>query len=464
MKQALQLVPGQRVHLIGIGGSGLSPIARVLLLQGYQVSGSDMKGSKEGDALRELGAKVYRGHDPAYVSGAEFVIASSAIKEDHVEILSAKAQGIPVYKRSDVIGAIMQGYTGIAIAGTHGKTTTTSMTVHLLKQTGQDPTYIVGGVLGNTGMNANVGQGKAFVVEADEYDNMFHGLRPKVEVITSVEFDHPDFFRTPNQMVESFSHFVGLLPEDGLLVACADDPTAQIFARNRQIVAMPSITYGIDNPADWRAVNIRYEEGKMLFDLLIHEKESGTIHLSVPGRHNILNAMAALIVAQHEGVDLADAANALTSFKSTGRRFELRADIRNIAIIDDYAHHPTAIKTTIEAARQRFPERELWAVWQPHTFSRTQVLWGDYLQAFDEAEHVIVTDIFASREADNPAIRSSNFVAELKHPSKFHAETFEDAGEILKQHVKAPAVILIMSAGDAPLIGIDYLKSLEASS
>jgi UDP-N-acetylmuramate--alanine ligase len=464
MKQALQLVPGQRVHLIGIGGSGLSAIARILLLQGYQVSGSDMKGSKEGDALRELGATVYRGHDAAYVSGAEFVIASSAIKESHVEILSAKAQGIPVYKRQEVMGAIMQGYTGVAIAGTHGKTTTTSMIVHLLKQTDQDPTYIVGGVLGNTGTNADVGQGKAFVVEADEYDNMFHGLRPKIEVITSVEFDHPDFFRTPNQMVESFSHFVGLLPEDGLLVACADDPTAQIFARNRQIVDLPTITYGIDMPADWQAVNIRYEEGKMLFDLIIHEEEAGTVSLDLPGRHNILNAMAALIVAKHEGASLADAAKALASFKSTGRRFELRADVNQVAIIDDYAHHPTAIKNTIEAARQRYPEREIWAVWQPHTFSRTQALWDDYLQVFGEAHHVIVTNIFASREADNPAIRSSKFVEDLQHPSKFLAEHFEDAGEILKKQVKAPAVILIMSAGDAPFIGIDYLKSLEATS
>jgi UDP-N-acetylmuramate--alanine ligase len=464
MKQALQLVPGQRVHLIGIGGAGLSAIARILLLQGYQVSGSDMKGSKEGDALRDLGATVYRGHDAAYVSGAEFVIASSAIKDDHVEILSAKAQGIPVYKRQELMGAIMQGYTGVAIAGTHGKTTTTSMIVHLLKQTDQDPTYIVGGVLGNTGTNADVGQGKAFVVEADEYDNMFHGLRPKIEVITSVEFDHPDFFRTPNQMVESFSHFVGLLPEDGLLVACADDPTAQIFARNRQIVDLPTVTYGIDMPADWQAMNIRYEDGKMLFDLLIHEEESGTVSLDIPGRHNILNALAALIVAKHEGASLADAAKALGSFKSTGRRFELRADINQVAVIDDYAHHPTAIKNTIEAARQRYPEREIWAVWQPHTFSRTEALWDDYLLAFGEAHHVIVTDIFASREADNPAIRSSKFVEDLQHASKFHAENFEDAGEILKKHVKAPAVILIMSAGDAPLIGIDYLKSLEATS
>lgn len=463
MKQALQMIPGQRVHLIGIGGSGLSAIARVLLLQGYQVSGSDMKGSKEGDALRDMGATVFKGHDPAYVSGAEFVIATSAVKEDHVEIMSAKAQGIPVYKRQDVIGAIMQGCTGVAIAGTHGKTTTTSMTVHVLKQTGQDPSYIVGGVLGNTGLNADVGRGRCFVVEADEYDNMFHGLRPKIEVITSVEFDHPDFFKTPNQMVESFSHFVGLLPDDGVLIACADDPTAHIFARNRQIVDLPTVSYGIDNPADWRAVNIRYEEGSTIYDLLIKEKEAGTISLPVPGKHNILNSLAALIVAQHENVNLADSAKALASFKSTGRRFELRADIKNIAIIDDYAHHPTAIKTTIEAAKQRYPEREIWAIWQPHTFSRTQVLWEEYLGAFGSAQHVIVTEIFPSRESHNPDVKSSDFVEQLKHPSKFHAKSFDDAVAMLIELVKTPAVILIMSAGDAPQIGMDYLKSLEAS-
>jgi UDP-N-acetylmuramate--alanine ligase len=222
----MNLVPGQHIHLVGIGGFGLSAIARVLLQQGFMVSGSDRNLNALTAALKREGATIYKGHDPVYVVGAEMVVISSAIPIDNIEVLAAQAQGIPVYKRADVIGAIMSGHYGIAIAGTHGKTTTTAMTTHILMETGQNPSYILGGILRNTGHNADIGGGRVFVIEADEYDNMFHGLRPQVGVITNIEWDHPDFFRTPHEMVESFSHFVGLLPREGLLVVCADDPTA----------------------------------------------------------------------------------------------------------------------------------------------------------------------------------------------------------------------------------------------
>jgi UDP-N-acetylmuramate--alanine ligase len=359
------------------------------------------------------------------------------------------------------MSAIMDGYTGIAIAGTHGKTTTTSMTTHLLKEAGQDPTYIVGGVMGNTGKNADVGDGRAFVIEADEYGNMFHGLRPEIEVITSIEFDHPDFFKTPGDLVESFRHFVGLLPEAGFLIACADDPTAHIFARNRQVVNLPTATYGIDSTATWQATNIRYQGGETKFDVLYKSVSQGTITLQIPGKHNILNALAAMIVAHHEGVSFNMMAQALATFKGTGRRFDMREDVDGIAVIDDYAHHPTAIRTTVDAARQRYPERELWVIWQPHTFSRTQQLWDDYRQAFGQAHHVIVTDIYAAREIHNPDVSAKKFVAELDHRSKFHAPLFADAVDMLIEGVHAPAVVLIMSAGDAPEIGIEYLKQLK---
>lgn len=459
MKQPLQLVPGQRVHFIGIGGSGLSAIARILLLQGYQVSGSDLRHNSETVALQSLGATIYLGHEPAYVNGAEFVIATSAVKENHAEILSAQAQGIPVYRRFDIMSAIMDGSIAIAVAGTHGKTTTTSMIVHVLKQTGQDPSYIVGGIMANTATNADIGSGKAFVIEADEYGNMFHGLKPLIEVVTSVEYDHPDFFENPNELVESFTRFVALLPDDGLLIICANDITAQIFARNRQVTGLPTETYGIDTIADWRALNVRYEGGITLYDLE-HEKEIlGTVALRIPGQHNILNSLAALVVAYHQDVSLLDAIDALASFKGAGRRFDVREDKNEIAIIDDYAHHPTAIKTTINAAIQRYPEREIWAVWQPHTYSRIQALWDDYLSAFDEAHHVIVTDIYAAREANNPEVTSAAFVRELVHPGKFHAPTLDDAVKLLSTYVESPSAILIMSAGDAPQIGINFLKT-----
>jgi len=466
LKEPIQLIPGQHIHFIGIGGAGLSAIARVLLLQGFQVSGSDLNANAETAKLEALGAKIYRGHDPAQVMGAEYVIRSSAIKDNHAEVLSAKAQNIPVFKRSDVMSVIMDGCETIAVAGTHGKTTTTSMITHVLNETGQSPSYIVGGEMANTGQNAGVGDGRAFVIEADEYDNMFHGLKPFVEVITNVEFDHPDFFRTPNQLVESFSHFIGQLPDDGLLICCADDATAQIFARNRQIVHMPVLTYGIANLADWRAYNLRYEGNKTYYDVMVEHEKLGTVELAVPGKHNILNSLAALIVAYHEGVAFEHAAQALSTFRGTGRRFDIRAEIHDVVVVDDYAHHPSAIRTNIDAARQRYPDHDLWIIWQPHTFSRIRSLWEDFLRSFKKAHHLIVTDVYAAREkAENfPDVNIQSLVSEIRHPDKHFMPTFDEVVAYLLQNVKKPAVILIMSAGDAPEIGIRYVKHLEGET
>jgi UDP-N-acetylmuramate--alanine ligase len=456
----MQLVPGQHIHLVGVGGAGMSAIARVLLQQGYMVSGSDRSANDFTESLKHDGATIYKGHDPVYVVGAEMVIISSAIPSEHIEVLTARAQGIPIYKRSDVISAIMAGHVGIAIAGTHGKTTTTAMTTHILLETGQSPSYIIGGTLKNTGHNAGVGTGKAFVTEADEYDNMFHGLRPQIEVITSVEYDHPDFFRTPKDMVESFSHFVGLLPNDGLLVVCADDPTALIFGENRIIVNLPTVTYGVENQrAMWQAANLRTNaKFGTTFDVLCDGQLRGMVALTVPGKHNVLNALSALIVADNQGVAFEDASAALNHFEGTGRRFEVRGEIEGVVVVDDYAHHPTAIEVTIDAARQRYPDHQLWAVWQPHTYSRTQTLMDQYLTAFKAAHHVLVTDIYAAREKPVAGVSSADIVAAMQHPDARHTPDLWDAVEVLDAEVQPPAVILVMSAGDAIKIGEDYLQ------
>ncbi len=458
----MQLIPGQHIHFVGIGGSGMSAIARVLLEQGYHISGSDLNANELIDALRRDGAEIHIGHDPAHVTDAEMVVMSSAAQEN-IEVLSATAQGIPVYRRVDMVGEMMRGYVGIAIAGTHGKTTTTAMTTHILMHAGLQPTYIVGGVMLNTGTNAGLGDGNVFVIEADEYDNMFHGLRPQVQVLTSIEYDHPDFFKTPGQMMASFLHFVGLLPRDGLLIACADDAATEIFARNREIVGLPVLTYGIENRmANWRAANIRYDTEKTLFDVTYKGHFQGTVALNVPGEHNVLNALAALIVASSQQVKFADAAAALATFKGTGRRFEVRADVNDIAVIDDYAHHPTAIKRTIHAAKRRYPDREIWAVWQPHTYSRTRRLQEEFMLAFDEADHVVITEIFAAREHPHTDYSAAQIVEDMPHPHAQFAPLLADAVEVLREQVTSPAVILIMSAGNAQRIGIDYLAGSQA--
>lgn len=456
--------PSQHVHIIGIGGFGMSAIARILLERGLRVSGSDRTSNALTAALARDGATIYEGHDAAHVTGADMVLMTSAVPADHVEVLAALSQNIPVYKRSDIMAALMEGQQTIAIAGTHGKTTTTAMTAHILRETGRDPSYIIGGVLRTTGQNAGVGHGAAFVVEADEYDNMFHGLRPEVAIVTSIEWDHPDFFPSPSDLNRAFAQFIRLLPANGLLIACADDPYAMMFAGNRIAMQRPTVTYGIENPqADWRAVNVRAESGGMAFEVI----GRGAVRLRLPGTHNVLNAMAALIAADQQSVPFPDAAAALATFEGTGRRFEVRADLKGIAVIDDYAHHPTAIRLTLEAARGRYPDRALWAVWQPHTYSRTRALLDDYAAAFDSADHVLVTDIFAAREDPIPNVTSAAVISAIRQRRPAldarHAGSLTDTAALLDAEVRAPAVILIMSAGDAPQIGIEFLKRREGA-
>lgn len=459
----LQLIPGQHIHFIGIAGVGLSAIARVLLDQGFTITGSDMRTTDMTESLGRDGATIYHGHNAAYVGDAELVVASSAIPSEHIEILTALSEGIPVCKRKDMIEAVMRGHYNIAIAGTHGKTTTTSMVVYLLLQAGKDPNYIVGGTMGNTGENAGIGMGNAFVIEADEYDNMFHGLRPNLEVITNIEHDHPDFFKTPHELITSYSRFIGLLPADGILVGCADDAITSIFLRNRLIVELPVISYGIRNPqADWRAVNIHQNKDKTHFTVIRGDTTLGDVALSVPGNHNVLNALAALIVADHQGISFDEAAKILESFKNSGRRFDIKGERDGVIVIDDYAHHPTEIDATLNAARQRYPDHQIWAVWQPHTYTRVKQFMSGFISCFSNADHVLVTPIYAAREQPLEGISSLNIVSEMtQHPSVRFAPELVDAVEMLEESVTAPAVVIILSAGDANQIADDYLTLAE---
>ena len=358
----MRLTPGQHIHLVGIGGAGLSAIARILLGQGYRVSGSDRTLNTLTDALAGIGATVYAGHDAANAAGADALIISSAVKPDHVEVLAAQANGIPVYKRSDIMADLMRGKQVVAVAGTAGKTTTTAMITHILLETGQQPSYIIGGVLSTTGQNAGVGAGDAFVIEADEYDNMFLGLRPNIAVVTNVEWDHPDFFRTPEDTQRTFERFVDLLPDDGTLIVCADDPGGRklwLFAlRQKRFWTLPYGTESGDVPV------ALHPDGA--FDFWI-SGQPWSARLQVPGTHNVRNALAALLAAGRVGVSTEAAVAALATFRGTARRFELRGEVDGIAVIDDYAHHPTKIRATLQAAPRRYPDREIWAVWQPHT-------------------------------------------------------------------------------------------------
>lgn len=470
--------PGQHIHLVGIGGSGLSAIARILLGQGYRVSGSDRQSNAQTTALAADGAVIYDGHAAENVQGADALIVTSAVKDDHVEVAAALAAGIPVYKRQHIMADLMVGKKVIAVAGTKGKTTTTSLIVHLLRECGKDPSYIVGGVTGNTGTNAAVGIGDWFVVEADEYDNMFWGLKPNIAIITNLEWDHPDFFKTQQDMVDSFRHFVNLLPDDGLLIACADDRFAVQLADERLSKELKTRTYGINQPGPYDlyllerrrrtyfwsywADYIQPVGDQTRFEFNVPGDTAYPIVMPLPGTHNILNAQAALIACEaSENVQTGLLAEGLRTFKPTARRFEVRADVNGIAVVDDYAHNPMSIRAVLQAARQRYPDRTIWAVWQPHTYSRTQALFNEFAQAFTDADHVLITDIYPAREQPIAGVDTPALVAAMNHADVRHTAAFEDAVNVLVKQVKSPAVVLIMSAGDAPVIGVDFLKAIQ---
>ncbi|MBN1201655.1 MAG: UDP-N-acetylmuramate--L-alanine ligase [Anaerolineae bacterium] len=460
------LSPGQRIHIIGVGGFGMSAIARVLLQQGYAVSGSDLRANDLTHSLVQAGAAVQQGHAAANVRGADLVIASSAVPDDNPEIVAARAAGMPVLRRRDILGELMALQTGIAIAGTHGKTTTTALMVHTLIEAGRDPTYIVGGVMQNTGDNAGVGQGGLFVIEADEYDHMFLGLRPRIAVVTNIEHDHPDCFPTLENLLADFRAFVALLPDDGLLVACADDPAASALGQDRRGAGKPGVSYGLDSPgADWRASGLEPDAaGGIRFCVAHADQPLGRVRLNQPGRHNVLNALAVLAVAGHLGVPFDRSAAAFDSFLGTQRRSEIMGQAGGVTVINDYAHHPTAIRVTLAAHRARPGLGDLWAVWQPHTYGRLRLLADAFAAAFEAADHVLITDVYSVREQHTPGLEAPDMADRIRangHPDAQYSGSLAETARLLIERARPGDLIVLLSAGDAPRIGQDVLAALD---
>ena len=460
------------VHFIGIGGSGLSAIARLLLESGYTVSGSDRVLSPFADEVRKAGATVYAGHHPRNLTNADWVVKSSAIADDNPEVQAAMRAEIPVFKRADFLGQLMEDKTGIAIAGTHGKTTTTAMTAWVLSELGRDPSFIVGGLMNDLGVNARAGKGNLFVIEADEYDHMFLGLKPQIEVVTSLEHDHPDLFPTKESMHEAFEKFVDLLPSDGTLIVCAEDPGAASLIPHARKAGKNVIAYGVQNDVTinspyWLVARQVKPNKRGGFDFFVSSNLSDTgrlgsifISLQVPGEHNVRNALAVLSIVDLLGLSRERAAKALGDFTGTGRRFELVGEVNGISIFDDYAHHPTEIIATLAGARARYPKRRIWAVWQPHTYSRTQTLFLEFSRAFKDADEVIVTEVYASREPKQE-FTSAEVVSAMPHSSARFIETLTEVSEYLIENLQTGDVVLVLSAGDANQISEDVLNGLK---
>jgi UDP-N-acetylmuramate--alanine ligase len=462
------------VHFIGIGGSGLSAIARLLLESGYTVSGSDRTLTPFAEEVRKAGAMVYVGHHPRNLTGVDWVVRSSAVTDDNPEVEAAKRTGIPVYKRADFLGRLIEDKTGIAIAGTHGKTTTTAMTAWVLSKLGRDPSFIVGGVVNNLGVNAHAGKGKTFVIEADEYDYMFLGLKPQIAVITSIEHDHPDFFPTLESVYQAFEQFVDLLPEEGTLIVCAEDPGAMALIPYVRKAGRNVISYGVQgdmtiNTPLWIQAREVKSNGRGGFDFTattnLASKTSGSVKVSlqVPGQHNVRNALAVLAIVGVLGLSRKKAALALADFTGTSRRFELRGEVNGIQVFDDYAHHPTEIRATLAGARARFPNARIWAVWQPHTYSRTKTLFLDFARAFKDADEVIVMEVYAAREPVED-FTSAEIVSAMPHLSSRYIKALPEVTEHLLKNLQPGDVLVVLSAGDADQVCTDVLKGLQSAS
>ncbi len=435
------LPPGPaHIHIVGIGGAGMSPIARVLLDRGYRISGSDRGVNAATDALARDGATIFIGHAAEQIGDAASVLISSAVRDDNPEVSAARVAGISVLKRRDALGAITAGYDVIAVAGTHGKTTTTALIVHLLSAGGYDPTYIIGGTLLSTGTNAAVGTSKWFVIEADEYDHMFLGLHPKIALITNIEHDHPDMFPTLADVQAAFRAFAANVRSNGVLIACADDQYAASLAAECAHAG--------------KSVQ-RYDLASAPADLL------AALPPTLAGRHNQLNAIGAATALMAAGIPLTAIIAHIGTFSGTARRMEMLGVANGVTIYSDYGHHPTAIRATLEGARIRFGSATIWAVWQPHTYSRTHLLAHEFAESFADADHALIMDIFAAREQPMPGLGSPE-IAEMAratgHPDARHSGDLSATADILRRETQPGAIVIIFSAGDAPKIGEIMLR------
>ncbi|HCU56729.1 MAG TPA: UDP-N-acetylmuramate--L-alanine ligase [Anaerolineaceae bacterium] len=447
------------VHFIGIGGTGLSAIARVLLEEGYTVSGSDRTGSPLFNAITAAGALTFLGHDASQINGADLVIRSSAVSDDNPEVTAALDAGIPVMKRSEFLAELTQGKDTLAVAGSHGKTTTTAMLIWVLTQLGTDPSFIAGGVVNQLGTNARAGSGQYFAIEADEYDNMFLGLAPKIAVVTNIEHDHPDCFPTREDYRAAFKAFLRKVRPDGLALVCWDDAGARSLAEEcASEIAI--LGYGSSPEATYKAVDIRVENGLPVFSFCRNDLLLGEVRLSIPGRHNVINATAALAVVHQLGLDLKAAVRALGAFTGAGRRFEILGTGNGVTVIDDYGHHPTELAATLQAAKSRYSGRRVWAVWQPHTFTRTRTLESDFIRALSTADMAVVLKIYAAREAD-PGYSAARIAEAMPKEKAMYCESFDAASAFLLEKLLPGDVMIVFSAGDATEVSQAVLNGLR---
>jgi UDP-N-acetylmuramate--alanine ligase len=450
-----------RIHFIGVGGSGMSGLAEVLLNMGYQVSGSDLKATEVTDRLQSLGGRVFLGHAGSNVEGAQVVVYSSAVRPDNPELVRARANGIPVIPRADMLAELMRMKYGVAVGGSHGKTTTTSMVAAVLQRGGLDPTIVVGGRLKTLGTNAQLGHGRFLVAEADESDGSFLRLAPAVTVVTNIDREHLDHYKDLDDVRQAFVYFANRVPFYGVAVLCVDDENVRSILSK---VTKRSILYGTQPDAEIRGVGLELLPQGSRFRVEAGGRQLGAIELQVPGRHNALNALAAVAVGLELEIAFEHIAESLSGFHGVGRRFELRGEAAGVRVLDDYGHHPTEIAATLAAAKG-LGGRVL-VVFQPHRYTRTAALREEFGRCFADADRVWVMDVYAAGEPAIPGVSGDTVVESARAQGAGHvryAPTAAEAVEAALREARAGDVLLTMGAGDVSKLGEILLDGLRGA-
>jgi len=457
------LKPSSHIHFIGIGGISMSGLAQIMLKKGFTVSGSDRTKSSITDRLEALGAKIVYEHSEKNIIGADVIIYTAAVRDDNPEFAAAKKSGAIFLSRAEFLGAIMKLYkNALGVSGTHGKTTTTGMLAYALLAAHFDPTVSIGGELDIIGGNIKTGSSEYFVTEACEYTNSFLEFFPTVAVITNIDEDHLDFFSGISEIIESFRKFALLTKDKGFVVACGSDENVK---KALDGTGLDIKFYGIGDEYEYSAKNIDFESGYPVFEVWHNDKFLVKLHLRVPGKHNVLNALAVIAVCDNWGADLSLVKSGIESFHGACRRFEKKGALNGALVIDDYAHHPTEIQATLNAAKP-FVKNRLWCVFQPHTYSRTKKLWNEFCMSFDLVDELIITHIYAAREKFDGVTSPEKLADDIRKRGvnvRF-IEDFEDIENLLKAELKEGDTLITMGAGDVVNIADDILKQQKSNT
>lgn len=451
----------KHIHFVGIGGIGMSGIAELLLNLGFDISGSDISNNENVERLKKLGVMIFHGHNPENIKGCNVLVYSSAVSLDNSEIIRAKQMGLPVIKRAEMLGELINlKETSIAISGTHGKTTTSSMIGSMLTYAGKEPTLVVGGLVQNLNSNSKLGEGQIIVVEADEFDRSFLSLKPTIAIVNNIELEHTDCYKDLNDLENSFLQFCQSVPFYGSVLLNIDSFSIKNIIHK---IERPVTTYGMSRDAAFRAKELEFKENKSTYSLFRAEENLGKIHLNVPGEHNIMNSLGAVALGFELGLSFNSIKNGLLDYKGVRRRFDIKGSHNDVMVVDDYAHHPTEVSTTIEAAKKGW-NRKLIVVFQPHLYTRTKEFYKEFAKSLEKADFIIITSIYPSREKPIPGITSkliSDNIDKTKKDVLFNVNEVDQAITILNEIAKPGSMILTLGAGDIWRFSDRYLNIMK---